>query len=124
MTILPRFLRDGPMIVDFGEAAHRVSSRDNIGRARYTASSGNTDRGYDTVPSGPGPGDGDDQLEKRVTELEKNFLSAAVQLASIKTKVDDLPNKDWVHLRLWAIAAVIITAMGLMIRFLPSASLP
>jgi hypothetical protein len=120
--VLPRFLRDGPMIIDYGDAALRLSSGDKGRGGRYSSSSSNTPHGYATMPGGSDGGD--DELEKRVTELEKNFLSAAVQLASIKTKVDDLPNKDWVHLRLWAIAAVIITAMGLMIRFLPSAALP
>ena len=72
-------------------------------------------------PGDPPGGDDMDEVKRRVTELEKSFLQTAVNIASIKAKVDDLPNKDWVHLRLWAIAGVIITAVGLMIRFLPPA---
>ena len=73
------------------------------------------------LPDGPqGPYDND--MEKRVKELEQNYLQAAVSLASIKAKVDDMPSKDWVHLRLWAVAAFIVAAVGLMIRFIPAAS--
>jgi hypothetical protein len=73
--------------------------------------------------SGGEPPGGDDmqELKTRVTELEKNYLQTAVNLASIRTKVDELPNKDWVHLRLWAVALFIVAATGLMIRFLPAA---
>lgn len=62
----------------------------------------------------------DDTLA-RIRSLESDYLQVSVNIASMKTKLDELPSKDWVHLRLWAVAAVIIGAVGLMIRFLPAA---
>jgi len=45
-------------------------------------------------------------MEKRVQELEKNFLQAAISLATIRTKLDTLPDKDWVTTRIfWAVGA-------------------
>ena len=72
-------------------------------------------------PSGPydgGDGEGSN-MEKRIQELEKTYLQVAVDIASIKTRIYDMPTKDWVHLRLWAIAAFIVASVGLMIRFIP-----
>lgn len=45
-------------------------------------------------------------MEKRVQELEKNYLQAAISLASIRTKLDHMPDKDWVTTRVfWAVGA-------------------
>ena len=65
------------------------------------------------------PPDGDTLA--RIRDLEKDYLQVSVNIASMKSKLDDLPSKDWVHLRLWTVAAVIIAAVGLMIRFMPPA---
>lgn len=60
-------------------------------------------------PRGPDNGGnppGGDDMEKRVQELEKNFLQAAISLATIRTKLDTLPDKDWVTTRIfWAVGA-------------------
>lgn len=60
-------------------------------------------------------------LKDKVAELERNFLQVAINIASMKTKLEDVPSKDWVHLRLWAVAGFIVAAVGLMIMLLPSA---
>lgn len=78
------------------------------------------DRVPERLKSGGGGGTSDG-MEQRVKELEKTYLQVAVDIASIKAKVEDMPSKDWVHLRLWAVAAVVIAAVGLMIRFISPA---
>lgn len=54
---------------------------------------------------GMGP-PGDDDMDRRVTELERNFLQISIDLATIKGKIEDMPTKDWVTTRLfWAVGA-------------------
>ena len=64
----------------------------------------------------------DDDIMQRLRELEKSYLQVAVDIATIRSKLEETPSKDWVHLRLWTVAAAIVAAIGLMIRFMPAAT--